>query len=85
MFASRSEKYIALHNELNETLNNKWITLVTMVVYHLVVLILPTKYIFLATLSLFVFVIYFKVFRLNQFVHGKDKLATAFKKDPEST
>ena len=85
MYASRSEKYIALHNELNETLNNKWITLATLVVYHLAVLILPTQYVFLATLSLFVFVIYFKVFRLNQFVHTKDKLAKAFKKNPEST
>ena len=65
MFASRSDKYLALHNELNEKLNNKYITLATMMVYHLMILTLSGKYIGLAMLGVFVFTIYFKVFKMN--------------------
>lgn len=65
MFASRSEKYLALHNELNEKLNNKWVTLGTMMVYHLIILTCHEKYTGLAMLSAITFVIYFKIFKLN--------------------
>ena len=58
MHASRSGKYLALHEKLVSHLCQKHVTGGMLISYHLVILTLPGKYIGLALLLLFIIVIY---------------------------
>ena len=85
VFTQRSHKYLALNNELNESLNNKWATLLIMTVYHFVYLLMPDSYNLLGIIGVYLFAVSFKIFRLCQFVSNKERLADLYKKNPEQT
>jgi hypothetical protein len=85
IFASRSSKFRPLHEVLNQTLNNKWVTQAIMLSYHFVVLTLPSQYIGVAILMIFVVVIYHKIFSFNKFMRQHSHLGVMYKKDPEKT
>lgn len=83
IFASRSSKYRPLHEALIFNLNDKWVSQVIMLLYHTVVLTLPSQYIGVAMLMLFVMAIYHKIFSFNKFMREHVHLGDMYKKNPE--
>ena len=85
MHASRSKKFAVLHELLVSYVCQKHVTGAMLMIYHLVILTLPGKYIGLALLILFIIVIYQKIYSFNNFMRYITQLKDDYKKNPEST
>lgn len=82
---SRFPDQKALHYRLIQKLNQEWFSLLTMTLYHINILFCPIKYNGLVVLSLFIIVVYEKLYIVNSFIQEMHCLVNDYKKDPEKT
>ena len=80
----KNKKYSALHLQLVEKLNNKWITLGLMISLHSTVLLLPAKYTGLALILVFILSIYIKMQQFNQVMKELTYLGNSYKQNPKA-
>jgi len=83
--SSKKSKYKALQSLLIERLNNRYITIVIMILLHFSIVTLNAQEIGLAIMIIFIAIIYIKIYSFNKFMHDNTKLAEKYKKNPEDT
>ena len=85
MHASRSKKFAVLHEQLVSFVCQKYFTAAMLMLYHLVILTQPGKYIGISLLLMFIIVIYQKIYSFNNFMRHITQLKDDYKKNPEKT
>lgn len=83
---SRFPEHKALHYRLISTLNKEWFSMLIITLLHAHTLFAPNqRFLGFLILSLFILVVYRKLFCLNSFMCQMHQLAKDYKKDPEKT